>query len=294
MKNRSSSIGLLFASFALLIIGLTILLPLGGVIFLSITDCDLYSLLQSTNMRYVGLSNYAFLMNSPLFWQSVINTLYCVLLGVPLSFLLALICALLIESSPALIQSFSRKVLFLPVVTTLTSMALVWRSIFNTRLGLMNWVLALLGISPVDWLGDQRFALLTLIFLSVWKNFGYNMMIFLAGLKSIPHSLYEAARLDGAGWWDCFRYISLPMLKPVSVVVIIISLSGYFQFFAEPYLMTSGGPLERTTSLLFLTYQEAFQWWHFGKASALSFLLFSLIILTTASIFWIFNKVTTL
>jgi multiple sugar transport system permease protein len=161
------------------------------------------------------------------------------------------------------------------------AMAVIWRYLFNTRYGLVNHALAVLGLNPVDWLGDPHWAMPTIIAFAVWKNFGYNMIILLAGLQAIPEDLYEAARLDGAGAWAQFRHITLPLLGPVMLVVGILTMAGYFQLFAEPYVMTQGGPLQSTVSVLYFMYEEGFKWWNLGNASAVAFLLFALMTLVT-------------
>jgi multiple sugar transport system permease protein len=145
-----------------------------------------------------------------------------------------------------------------------------------------NYVLGAAGIHPVDWLGDPHWAMPTIILFAVWKNFGYNMIIFLAGLQAIPGDLYEAARIDGASPLQQFRHITLPMLAPTLLMVSILTVSGYFQLFAEPYVMTEGGPLQSTTSVLYLMYNEGFKWWNFGTASAVAFLLFVIMFAVTA------------
>jgi multiple sugar transport system permease protein len=145
-----------------------------------------------------------------------------------------------------------------------------------------NFVLGHLGIHPIDWLGDPHWAMPTIIAFAVWKNFGYNMIIFLAGLQAIPLDLYEAARIDGASPWRQFRHITLPMLAPTMLMVSILTVSGYFQLFAEPYVMTEGGPLQSTTSVLYLMYDEGFKWWNLGSASAVAFLLFIIMFAVTA------------
>ena len=145
-----------------------------------------------------------------------------------------------------------------------------------------NYVLGHFGVHPVDWLGDPHWAMPTIILFAVWKNFGYNMIIFLAGLQAIPIDLYEAARIDGASAWQQFRHITLPMLGPTLLMVSILTVSGYFQLFAEPYVMTEGGPLQSTTSVLYLMYEEGFKWWNLGSASAVAFLLFVMMFAVTA------------
>ena len=160
------------------------------------------------------------------------------------------------------------------MVTTLVAVAVVWRYLFNTRYGWLNYALGGLGIDPIDWLGDPRWAMPAIILFAVWKNFGYNMVIFLAGLQSIPEELYEAARIDGASVWQQFRHVTLPMLAPILVMVSILTIAGYFQLFAEPYVMTQGGPLQSTVSVLYFMYEEGFKWWNLGSASAVAFVLF--------------------
>ena len=135
----------------------------------------------------------------------------------------------------------------------------------------------------MDWLGDPHWAMPTIILFAVWKNFGYNMIIFMAGLQAIPADLYEAARIDGASPWAQFRHITLPMLKPTMTMVSILTVSGYFQLFAEPYVMTEGGPLQSTTSVLYLMYEEGFKWWNLGSASAVAFILFAIMFAVTAT-----------
>ena len=120
----------------------------------------------------------------------------------------------------------------------------------------------------------------------MWKNFGYNMIIFLAGLQSIPEDLYEAARIDGASTWKQFRHVTLPMLGPVLLLVGILTMAGYFQLFAEPYVMTQGGPLQSTVSVLYLMYEEGFKWWNLGNASAVAFLLFAIMTALTSGLLW--------
>src|SRR5262249_38501753 len=157
------------------------------------------------------------------------NTAYFVLVGGPLSVAVSLGAALLVNAPLARARAFFRTVFFLPVVTTLVAVAVVWRYLYHPRLGLLNQLLALVGVGPIDWLGDPRFAMPALILLAVWKNFGFNMVVFLAGLQSIPDRLYEAARLDGAGAWQRFRHVTLRMLAPTTVFVVIITMIGYFQ-----------------------------------------------------------------
>jgi multiple sugar transport system permease protein len=271
-----------FVAPALLVIGVFFFLPVFAALLMSLTDFDIYALADLRNLRFVGLSNYIQLLQTPLFWQAFGNTLYFVVVGVPLSIGVSLGAALLLHSRLARFKAFFRTALFAPVVTTLVAVAVIWRYLFNTRYGLLNYALGSVGIQPIDWLGDPHWAMPAIIVFAVWKNFGYNMIILLAGLQSIPEDLYEAARIDGASIWRQFRYVTLPMLAPILLMVSILTIAGYFQLFAEPYVMTQGGPLQSTVSVLYLMYEEGFKWWNLGSASAVAFVLFLVIFAITA------------
>jgi len=278
--------GWTFAAPALLVITVFFFLPVLAALALSVTDFDIYALADIGNLRFVAFDNYVGLLHNPLFWKTLGNTLYFVVVGVPLSIAVSLGAAVLLHSKLGRFKGFFRTAYFAPVVTTVVAVAVIWRYLFHTRYGLVNWGLSSLGIDPVDWLGDPHWAMPTIILFAVWKNFGYNMIIFLAGLQSIPEDLYEAARIDGAGPWRQFRHVTLPMLGPVLLLVGILTLSGYFQLFAEPYVMTQGGPLESTKSVLYLMYDEGFKWWNLGNASAVAFLLFVLMVAVTSGLLW--------
>jgi multiple sugar transport system permease protein len=231
--------------------------------------------------RFIGIENYVRLLHEPLFWKSLGNTFYFVVLGVPLSIGASLGAALLVNAKTARFRHVFRTIYFAPVVTTLVAVAVVWRYIFHTRYGFLNYALSFVGIGPIDWMGDPNWAMPAIVVMAVWKNFGYNMIILLAALQSIPEDLYEAARIDGASAWQQFRHITLPSLSPVLLLVSILTMSGYFQLFAEPYVMTEGGPLESTKSVLYFMYDEGFKWWSLGRASAVAFLLFVIIFAVT-------------
>ena len=255
--------------------------PVLAALAMSLTDFDIYALADWRNLRFVGFDNYVALLRNPLFWQALLNTCIFVVLGVPLSIGASLGAALLLHSPMARLQGFFRTALFAPVVTTLVAVAVVWRYLFHTRYGLLNHALDAIGIAPVDWLGDPLWAMPAIVLLSVWKNFGYNMVILLAGLQAIPEELYEAARLDGARRWALFRHITLPSLAPMLLVVSILTMAGHFQLFAEPYVMTQGGPAQRTVTVLYLMYEEGFKWWSLGSASAVAFVLFAIMFAIT-------------
>ena len=272
----------LFLAPAAIVLGVFFLLPVIGAFVLSLTDYDLYALADIHNLRFVALANYWALLHRPLFWAALGHTMYFVAVGVPLSMLVSLCAALLLHSPLARCKALFRTALFAPVVTTVVAVAVVWRYLFNTNYGLVNVALGWIGIHPIDWLGDPHWAMPAIILFAAWKNFGYNMIILLAGLQAIPVELYEAARIDGASAWRQFRHITLPMLAPTLLMVGILTVSGYFQLFAEPYVITEGGPLQSTVSVLYLMYNEGFQWWNLGSASAIAFLLFLVMFAVTA------------
>jgi multiple sugar transport system permease protein len=270
-----------FVAPALMVIAVFFFLPVLAGFALSFTDFDIYALADIGNLRFVGLANYLELLQTPLFWTALGNTLYFVGVGVPLSIAASLGAALLLNSKVARFKPFFRVALFAPVVTTLVAVAIVWRYLLHTRSGLLNYGLEGLGLGPIDWLGDPHWAMPAIILFAVWKNFGYNMIIFLAGLQSIPEEHYEAARIDGASSWQQLRYVTLPALAPVVLLVSVLTMAGYFQLFAEPYVMTQGGPLQSTVSVLYFMYEEGFKWWNLGFASAIAFVLFVLMFAVT-------------
>jgi multiple sugar transport system permease protein len=279
---RGERAGWLFVAPALTIIGLFFFAPVAAAFVLSLTDFDIYALADMRNLRFVGLRNYGELLANPLFWQAVGNTLYFVVVGVPLSIAASLGAALLLDSRLTRFKGFFRTALFAPVVTTLVAVAVIWRYLLHTRYGLINYALGAIGVAPIDWLGDPRWAMPAIILFAVWKNFGYNMIIFLAGLQTIPEDLYEAARIDGASAPRRFWHVTLPGLAPVVLLVSLLTFAGYLQLFAEPYVMTQGGPAQSTVSVLYFMYEQGFKWWNLGVASAVAFLLFVLMLAVTA------------
>ncbi len=270
-----------FAFPAVFLIGIFFLLPVFAALLLSFTDFDLYALADAGNLRVIGLRNYETLIATPMFWKALGNTAIFVVLGVPLSLFASLGAALLIDSRLTRFKGIFRTALFAPVVTTLVAVALIWRYLLHTRYGLINYLLTSVGLPAIDWMGDPHWSMPAIVMLAVWKNFGYNMIILLAALQSIPEELYEAARLDGAGTWTRLRHITLPLLAPTLLLVGILTVSGYFQLFAEPYVMTQGGPLQSTVSVLYFMFEQGFKWWRLGFASAVALLLFVIILALT-------------
>jgi multiple sugar transport system permease protein len=279
--TRGDRAGWAFAGPALFMLGLFFFVPVALAFALSLTDFDLYALADLGNLRFVGLGNYAELFGTPLFWKALGNTFYFVIVGVPLSIGVSLGAALLLNGGIRRLASLFRTALFAPVVTTLVAVAVIWRYLLHTRYGMINYGLAQIGIEPIDWLGDPSWSMPAIILLAVWKNFGYNMVILLAGLQTIPADLYEAATIDGASAWQRFRHVTIPSLAPMLLLVSILTMAGYFQLFAEPYVMTQGGPVESTVSVLYFMYEQGFKWWNLGIASAVAFILFVLMFVIT-------------
>jgi len=281
IEARQSRAGWLFVLPALALIFVFFFLPVVAGFLLSFTDFDIYAIGDPRTARLVGLANYATVVTDPSFWKALGNTFYFVVVGGPLSVIASLAAALLVSGRRVRFPGLFRSIFFMPVVTTLVAVAIVWRYLYHPRYGLVNYALSLLHLPTVDWLGDPRFSMPAIMILSVWKNFGYNMLILLAGLANIPEELYEAAHLDGANAWQRFRAITLPSLTPTLVFVAIITMLGNFQIFAEPYVMTQGGPLKRTTTVVLAMYEEGFRWWHMGLSAAMAFVLFLIMLIGT-------------
>jgi multiple sugar transport system permease protein len=281
--KRGSRAGWLFAGPALFMLGLFFFVPVILAFALSLTDFDLYALANIADLRFTGFGNYGELLQTPLFWKALGNTFYFVIVGVPLSIGLSLGAAMLLNGAISKLVGVFRTALFAPVVTTLVAVAVIWRYLLHTRYGMINYGLEAIGVDPVDWLGDPNWAMPAIILFAVWKNFGYNMVILLAGLQTIPNDLYEAARIDGANGWQRFVHVTLPALAPMLLLVGILTMAGYFQLFAEPYVMTQGGPVESTVSVLYFMYEQGFKWWNLGFASAVAFVLFVIMFAITAA-----------
>jgi multiple sugar transport system permease protein len=272
------------------LIGLTVF-TLGSVIaslYISFTQYDIGS-----TPHFVGLQNYREFLSADLFWQVVKNTVYYVVLYVPASMIVSLLLAILVEKRVRGI-AFFRTVYFLPVVTSMVAAAIIWSWMYNSDVGLLNYLLSMIGIDGPKWLRDPHWALPAIAIMSIWKNAGYNMMIFLAGLTNIPADYYEASRLDGTSAWNRFRHITLPLLSPVTFFVLIVTTIGAFQVFEQTYVMTNGGPGVSTLTLSYYIWQTAFRFFNLGGASALGYILFLLVLAVTALQFlarrrWVFE-----
>jgi ABC-type sugar transport system permease subunit/ABC-type glycerol-3-phosphate transport system substrate-binding protein len=273
--------GYLFVLPSVLLLLVFLFVPLAVSFLMSLTDLNVFSINQWNRINFVGLENYLKTVQDPLFWKSLWNTLYFAGIGVPLTIAVSLAAAVALNQKVVRLKPFFRVSLFAPVVTTVVAVAVVWRWLYNPDFGPFNWFLRSFGFEPLHWLSDPRTAMPSLILMAVWKNFGYNMVIFLAGLQTIPETQYEAARIDGANGWQCFRYITVPGLAPTTVFVVVLTTIGYLQFFAEPYVMTKGGPLNSTMSIVLYLYDQGFRFFNLGYASAISYMLFGLILAFT-------------
>ena len=280
-RTKQTRAGWLFVAPALGLIGIFFVVPVVAGLLLSFTDFDIYSIGDPSAVRLVGLQNYAHIVTDREFWGALRNTLIFVVAGGPLSVLTSLGAALLVNAKLVRGKGAFRLVLFSPFVTTLVAVAIVWRYLYHPHYGFIDYVLRRIGFPAVDWLGDPHWAMPAIIFFSVWKTFGYNMLIFVAGLQNISEELYEAARIDGAGAWDRFRHITVPGLGPTFLLVGVTTMISQFQLFAEPYVMTQGGPLRSTVSLILLMYEQGFRWWRLGYAAAVAFILLLLVLVGT-------------
>jgi multiple sugar transport system permease protein len=288
--SRGERAGWAFVAPSLIAISLFFVLPVFAALLLSLTDFDIYALADSDNLRFVGLENYARLLKNPLFWRALGNNVWFVVFGVPLSIGASLGAALILNARTLRWRAIWRVALFAPYVTTVVATAVVWRYLLHTRYGMINYGLESIGLPAVDWLGSPASALPAILLFVVWKTFGYNMLIFLAVLQTVPEDLHEAAKIDGAGPFTRFRHVTLPAIAPTLLLVSIISMAGFFQLFAEPYVMTQGGPAQSTVTMLYFMYEEGFKWWNLGSASAVAFILFLCIFAITALQLWLSRR----
>ncbi|HEX7588331.1 MAG TPA: sugar ABC transporter permease [Anaerolineae bacterium] len=224
-----------------------------------------------------GLTNYQLLFTSEDFWQAIGNTLYFAVGSIPTGMALALFVAILLNR-PMRTLALYRTAYFLPTVTSMVAVSVVWMWIYHPDVGLMNYFLELFHLPAVRWLNDPMWAMPSIIILSVWKGMGYNVIIYLAGLQNIPEQLYEAAQIDGAGRWQLFRHVTWPLLTPTTFLILIMAVINSFQAFTEFNVMTQGGPLGRTTTIVYYLYQQAFQQFNMGYGSALAIVLFAIIL----------------
>jgi len=270
-----------FIAPTLLLLTLFSIVPILVALAISFTDMDLGGLANFRSISFIGFDNYAEVLKDPVFLKAIFNTLFYVVIGVPLVILFSLTVALLINLGTSRIFKAFRVVYYLPSVTNIVAVAVVWSYLYNPAIGLFNYILNSVGLPDVPWLTEPTVAKLSLILLALWKAVGLNMIIFIAALQGIPKSYYEAAQLDGANQWQQVTRITIPMLRFAIFFVSITTMIGWLQFFEEPFVMTQGGPLDGTLSVALFIYQNGFKFNNFGYAAAGSFVLFVCIIAIT-------------
>jgi multiple sugar transport system permease protein len=231
---------------------------------------------------FVGLQNYRDMIGDEDFRQSVINTFYFTGASVPIGMAIGLGVALLLNQ-PLRGRTVLRTLFFLPVVTPFVVAAIVWKWLYNGDFGPINYYLlkAHLISGPLLWLSDRDLAMPAVVLMSVWTSVGFSMVVYLAALQGVPAELYESARIDGAGAWARFRYVTLPMLAPSTLFLMVIGIIGSFQVFTQIYIMTSGGPVNRTSTMVYYIYESAFKFYEMGYASTLAYALFVLLLVFT-------------
>ncbi|RNA68420.1 sugar ABC transporter permease [Alteribacter keqinensis] len=277
-KNRHPY---LFIAPALFILICFSILPIFVAFGISFTDINLRSLADWSRINFVGLDNYISLFTDQVFLISIYNTVFYVVIGVPLVIICSLGIALLLNYGKNKLYTMFRTVYYMPSITNIVAIAVIWGFLYNTHYGLFNYFLSLANIDAIPWLEQPTIAKLSLILLAVWKGIGINMIIFLAALQGIPREYYEAAEIDGANRWQMLRHITIPLLSFATFFVTITTLIGWLQFFEEPYVMTNGGPLDGTLSMALFIYRNGFQLSEMGYAAAGSFILFFVIIVVT-------------
>jgi multiple sugar transport system permease protein len=247
----------------------------------SLTNLDISGLADYGNVRFVGLQNYQAMFGDPGFWEALGNTAFFVTLGVPTLIIGSLAIAIALNYSRSWFFRALRAFYFVPAITAIVAISLIWGNIYNSQFGLLNWLLSLVGRGPVEWLSDPTIAKFSVALVAIWRGSGLDTIIFLAALQAIPAEYYEAASIDGAGEWRKIFRITLPLMRFAIFFVTVTTLIGWMQFFDEPYVLTQGGPVHATTSMSLYIYQQGFRYNEFGFASAASIVLFAIIAVVT-------------
>lgn len=254
--------------------------PVLQSMFMSFTDMRITDIRTPFAVDFVGLRNYVTAFEDPVFRRAAVNTVAFVVLGVPLTMGCGLAAAVVLDKGVTRFRAVFRMGFYTPVITSIVAVAVVWRFLLQPDSGLVNTVLGWIGIDGPNWLGDPRTALVSLIAMATWRNFGTSMIIFLAGLQAVPKDLHEAAALDGANAWKRFLHVTLPGIRPTLLFVLVTTTIGYLQFFEEPFVMTKGGPLDSTVSASMYTYEQ-FGFGNYGVAGAMAYLTFIVIAVVT-------------
>ncbi len=271
-RRRQTLIAWMFALPFVLVFGVFMLFPLVSSFLMSFTDFTSRDVTTPLAVGFVGIDQYTNLFGNPQFIKSMVNTGYFVIVGIPLTMIVALVLAVALNSGISKFRTIFRVGFYTPVVTSIVAIAVVWRFILQPD-GLLNNVLSWVGITGPNWLNSTTWAMPALILMAVWRNMGTLMIIFLAGLQTIPEDIKEAAAIDGASAWQRFTKITLPLLRPTLLLGAVLSSVGYLQFFEEPFVMTKGGPLDSTLSISYFTFNQ-FGFGKYAFASAASYVLF--------------------
>ncbi|MGW5366241.1 carbohydrate ABC transporter permease [Actinopolymorpha pittospori] len=279
--QRRALTGQLLLSPAALAVFLISVLPLGIAVWLSLCDYDMLS-----PPRFVGLRNYTETLSDPAFWSAVKHTLAFALEQVPLGTVVALAVAVLLNQGIAG-RDVYRTIIYLPQAASYVVVALVWSYLYDPIVGPINLAIRDVGWPTIHWLTDEQLAMPSLVIMSIWRNLGYFMVIYLAALQGIPKELREAAAIDGANAIRTFRHITLPLLRNVTSFVLITWFLGALQMFTQAYVMTGGGPVEATTTVVFRIYQEAFLYLRVGRASAIAVMMFTVVAILTLATRWL-------
>lgn len=274
MKTSLKNI-LFFLLPAVILLLLFLVLPIFASFYMSFNKIGLAEIINWKNMRFIGIENYKnIIFHDEIFRKAVVNTLKVLVVAMPLTIGLSLGLAVLINNKLVKFKSFFRVGFYLPAITNTVAVAVVWKWILNGNYGLLDYMLKFLGIEGPNWLSDPNYAIYAIIMLVVWKAIGPNTIIFLAGLQSVPEAVLEAADIDGATGFKKFTNVIIPIISPTIMYVSLMILIGYMQLFDEPYMLTNGGPINSTISIVMLIYNQGFVHFNFGYASALSFVLF--------------------
>ncbi len=274
-RERSNPIGYLFTLPYVIFFGVFVAYPFGFAIYLTLHNWNIVR----PEKPFVGLANFERLLRDEIFWKALMNTGIFLVVHIPLQIVIALLLAVVLNQQLRA-RGFFRVAYFLPYVTSGAIVSLVWLRLYADD-GLLNQLLGVVNMGPIGWLSDPRIAMTSIAVMATWKNVGYYLMIFLASLQSIPAQLYEEATLNGATAWQRFAYITFPLLNPAFILVVVLSTIGGFSLFVEPFVMTAGGPLDATMSLVLYLYQNAFQFLRMGYAAAIGVVLAVLIFLVT-------------
>ncbi len=271
---------LFISPFFILFLVFTVI-PVFASLYLSFTDCNIRSLLDWSRLKMVGFENYKELFKDDIFIACLKNTFYFAFVNVPVILCLALTAGLVLNSQYMRIKGVFRTGYYIPSITTIVAVAVMFRWLYAYKFGLLYWLLSLVGINAPNFLVEPNWAMPAIIGLAVWKGTGINAIIYLAGLQSIPETFYDAAKIDGAGAVKVFRHITWPLLKPTTFYLLVMLTIGSLQLFEEPFMMTGGGPLNRTISVALYLYKQSFKFFNVGYGAAISYVLFLIILVIT-------------